>query len=441
MQDMDKAISALYEALQISPGNIRLKKHLAELLLQAGRNSEAIQQWEEIFRHTEDPECRIHLGKAYYNMGDFRTAREMLLKAIPSAPSADLYFLLSKTCYALDEYQLAGDYYQEALNRDATLEDKEYQQELISRGVRVRMKQGGAEDEAAYAADDLLERPMITFKDVGGLNDLKEQIKMNIIYPFQNPALFKSFGRKIGGGILMYGPPGCGKTFLAKATAGECSARFINIAINDILDMWIGNSEKNLHNIFEMARRNTPAVIFIDELDAIGGSRQQMRFHHQRVLTNQLLSELDGIDSNNSEILVLGATNSPWFVDASLRRPGRFDRVLFVPPPDLQARIEILQLYLKDKPLEAIDYVRVAKHMEKYSGADIKAACDAAAEIAILRTMKAGKLLPIRSEDLFEAIRKTKPSTLEWLSTAKNYATYSNAAGTYDDILNYLKGN
>jgi transitional endoplasmic reticulum ATPase len=441
MQNMDKAIEALYEALQVSPNNIRLKKHLAELLLEAGRNNEAIQQWEEIFRRTEDPECKVNLGKAYYNMGDFRAAREMLLQTISTTPSADVYLLLSKTCYALDEYQQAWDYYQEALDRDSSLEDKDYRQELISRGVKMRLKQGVTAGEEAYVSGDLVERPAVTFKDVGGLADLKEQIRLNIIYPFQNPALFKSFGRKVGGGILMYGPPGCGKTFLAKATAGECNARFINIAINDILDMWIGNSEKNLHNVFELARRNTPAVIFIDELDAIGGSRQQMRHHHERMLTNQLLSELDGVDSDNSEILVLGATNSPWFVDSSLRRPGRFDRVLFVPPPDLQARVEILQLHLKGKPVEAIDYVRVAKNMEKYSGADIKAACDAAADMAITHAMKAGKLRPIRTEDMLEALKKIKPSTLEWLATAKNYATFSNTAGTYDDILNYLKKN
>lgn len=442
MQDMDKTIAALLEALQFSPNNIRLRKHVAELLLQADRNDEAIDQWEEIYRQTEDPTCQLNLGKAYSNSGNFRKAKEALLQAIQATQPAEAYYLLSKACFALQENQEAGDYYQEALVRDVELADQEYEQALAERGVKVRLKVDveGSDNDYRPRDQDVLERPSTTFKDVGGLENLKEQIRMNIIYPFQNPSLFKTFGKKVGGGILMYGPPGCGKTFLARATAGECKARFITIAISDILDMYIGNSEKNLHKIFEIARGNIPAIIFIDELDAIGGSRQQMRYHHSRMLTNQLLNELDGIDSNNNEILVLGATNSPWFVDSSLRRPGRFDRVLFVPPPDQSARAEIIQIHLKEKPTESIDYIKVAKGMEKYSGADIKAVCDTAADRVIMQAMKTGKVRSIRTEDLLEATKKTKPSTLEWLATAKNYATYSNTAGTYDDILDYLKG-
>ncbi|MGH2509943.1 MAG: ATP-binding protein, partial [Ktedonobacteraceae bacterium] len=221
--------------------------------------------------------------------------------------------------------------------------------------------------------------------------------------------------------------------------AGECNARFINIAINDILDMWIGNSEKNLHKLFELARRHTPAILFIDELDAIGGSRQQMRSQHGRILTNQLLSEMDGIASENSELLILGATNSPWFVDSALRRPGRFDRILFVPPPDLEARAEILQLHLAGRPTGQIDALRIAKGMEKFSGADIQAVCEVAADAVIQEVMKTGQMRAILTNDLLVALKKVKPSTLEWISTAKNYATYSNEAGAYDDILDFFK--
>lgn len=441
MQDFEKNIAALLEALKFSPDNIPLKKHLAELLLQAGRTEEAVRFFKEIIAQTGDADAMISLGRAYYEREEFREAAIVLEQALSKKQTAELYLLLSKVHFVLEHYQQAGDYYQNALDLDSSAEDKEYQEKLRVKGARARIANTESDNDDLYAPvqDDVLERPGVTFQDVGGLADLKEDIRMNIIYPFQNPALFRSFGKKIGGGILMYGPPGCGKTFIARATAGECNARFINIAINDILDMWVGKSEKNLHEFFELARRNTPAIIFIDELDAIGGSRQQMRFQHSRMLTNQLLNELDGVASKNDEILVLGATNSPWFVDSSLRRPGRFDRILFVPPPDADARIEILQLHLKGKPTEVIDYPRLAKSTERYSGADLKAICDAAADVAIRRAMKSGKLLPIRTEDLLAALRTVKPSTLEWFSTAKNYATYSNEAGTYDDILNYLK--
>ena len=136
----------------------------------------------------------------------------------------------------------------------------------------------------------------------------------------------------------MYGPPGCGKTMIARATAGEVNARFINVSLNDILDMWMGNSEKNLHAIFEEARNNAPCVLFFDEIDALGASRSDMKQSSGRHLINQFLQELDGIGNNNDGVLVLGATNTPWNVDPAFRRPGRFDRIIFVPPPDQEAR-------------------------------------------------------------------------------------------------------
>lgn len=439
MDDIDKTVAALLEALKFSPHNVRLRRQVAELLLQAGKDEEAITQWQEIYRLTEDPECLFFLGKAYYHSGDFQQAKEQFSSVLTQSATTEIYLLLSKSCFALGEYQQAADYYQSAIDHDDEAEDHEYEQQLAAKGVGLRIKITYNNADSSYIPTDLVERSAVTFAQVGGLEELKEQIRMNILYPFQQPALFKSFGRKVGGGLLLYGPPGCGKTFLARATAGECNAHFINISIHDILDMYIGNSEKNLHNIFELARSHTPAIIFIDELDALGGSRQQMSFHHSRVLTNQLLNELDGIGTNNDEILVLGATNSPWFIDSSLRRPGRFDRVLFVPPPDLEARCQILQIHLQGKPTENIDYSKVARHMERFSGADIQAVCTVAADAVIAQVMKTGRMRPIRTDDLLNALKKTKPSTLEWLATAKNYATYSNAAGIYDDILEYLK--
>src|SRR5579883_2337902 len=172
MHDMDKTIASLLEALKFSPNNVRLKKHVAELLEQAGRNEEALQQWQEIFQQTEDPECKVHLGKIYYNLGDFQHAREMLTQILSSYPSGEIYLLLSRTCFALADYQQAGDYYQEALNRDAELVDPEYQQQLAEKGAKIRLKLSDSDDDEASIEDDALERPKITFKDVGGLEEL-----------------------------------------------------------------------------------------------------------------------------------------------------------------------------------------------------------------------------------------------------------------------------
>jgi len=281
----------------------------------------------------------------------------------------------------------------------------------------------------------------MTFNNVGGLNELKETIRHKIIYPFKKPEIYKAYGKKAGGGILLYGPPGCGKTFIARATAGECEATFIPIGINDVLDMWLGESEKKLHTIFSLARQKAPGIIFIDEIDALGGSRQTSSYSSTKMLVNQLLSEMDGMDSINDQILVIGATNSPWFVDAALRRPGRFDRIIFVAPPDLAARIEILQILTTDLNIEKFDFRKIATRTEGFSGADLKALVETASEDAINEALKTDKIRPLNEKDFHNALKNLKPSTKEWFSTAKNYATYANQAGIYDEILEYINKN
>ncbi len=238
---------------------------------------------------------------------------------------------------------------------------------------------------------------------------------------------------------MLYGPPGCGKTFIAKATAGEINANFINVSLNDILDMWVGNSEKNLHDIFEIARANKPCVLFFDEIDALGASRSDMKNSASRHLINQFLQELDGIESDNDGILILGATNAPWHLDTAFRRPGRFDRIIFIPPPDEDARESILQLKLKGKPVSTINYKKLAKLAADYSGADIEAAIDIAIEEKLEASFKTGIPQPIEEKDLAKAMKKHNASTKEWFVSAKNFALYANESGLYNDVLSYLK--
>ncbi len=277
----------------------------------------------------------------------------------------------------------------------------------------------------------------LTFADVGGMEEVIERIRMNIVYPFKNPEVFRKFNRRPGGGILLYGPPGCGKTHLARATAGECGAKFISIAITDILSKWIGESERHLHEIFEAARRQAPAVVFIDEIDAIAMSRADAG-SYQAPVVNVLLTEMDGIQSSNESLMVLAATNSPWRVDNALRRPGRFDRVLFVPPPDAPAREAILNIHLRGLPTKGLELGKVAKKTERFSGADLRAVVERASEQAIYQEMRTGRATELTQALLMDAVKETKPSTIEWLETARSYATYANRAGLYDELVAFF---
>jgi SpoVK/Ycf46/Vps4 family AAA+-type ATPase len=286
--------------------------------------------------------------------------------------------------------------------------------------------------------DATTERPKLTFNDIGGMEDVIERIRMNIIYPFKNPEIFRKFNKKPGGGILMYGPPGCGKTHIARATAGECGAVFIPIAITDILSKWLGESEQRLHEFFETARRRAPAVIFIDEIDAIGVSRSDASAA-MAPLVNVLLTEMDGINAGNDNLMVLAATNVPWRVDSALRRPGRFDRVLFVPPPDAPARKAILNICLRDLPAESLDVEKLSRSTDRFSGADLRAAVQRASEKAIMEEMRTGRSGKLTQRLLADAIKETRPSTSEWLETARSYATYANRTGLYDDLVAFFE--
>jgi SpoVK/Ycf46/Vps4 family AAA+-type ATPase len=284
-----------------------------------------------------------------------------------------------------------------------------------------------------------VEKPDITFADVGGLDDLKEKIRLRILYPLKKPELYQAFGKKVGGGLLFYGPPGVGKTYLARATAGEAGLHFVAVGIEEVLDMWLGQSEKKLHELFAAARRQAPAVLFFDEVDALGGRRSGLRHESYRTLVTQFLSELDGAKGASEGVLVMGATNAPWDVDPAFRRPGRFGEVLFVPPPDLRARVEILKLKMKGKPAGVIDVAEVARVTELYSGADLDHLVDRAVETALAESLRSGQVRPLQTADLLDAAKKVKPTTREWFSSAKNFAQYANESGQYDEVLEYLK--
>ncbi|MGE7776186.1 AAA family ATPase [Chitinophaga sp. NPDC101104] len=434
-----QTIDSLREALKFSPDNVPLRLHLAETLLQMDRFDEAEQEFREALAKAPGEKALIGLARVYYRKGAYATCNVILEDLMRTQPdNLDVLLLYTRSLLKENDMDTAIRTYQQLLDIHPEFSDPELDSQLRVRSFTNDM--GGDDDE--YDEENLtmfMQKPDITFADVSGMEHVKKEIDVKIIRPMQHPELYKAYGKKTGGSILLYGPPGCGKTMIAKATAGQVNARFINVGLNEILDMYLGNSEKNLHRIFEYARDNTPCVLFFDEIDAIGANRNDMKQSAGRQLINQFLQELDGVEYDNSGILILGATNTPWHMDPAFRRPGRFDRMIFVPPPDQPARTAMLQKKLQSKPVEQVDYEAISKQIPEFSGADIEAVIDMAVEAKLEESFKDGIPQPIRTKDLLAAAKRHRASTREWFSVAKNFALYANEAGLYDDILLYLK--
>ncbi|QOF36194.1 hypothetical protein E3G66_000327 [Mycobacteroides abscessus] len=285
-----------------------------------------------------------------------------------------------------------------------------------------------------------LEKSDVRLADVGGMADVKRQLDLSLFGPLRNPELVKAFGVSARGGLLLYGPPGCGKTFLARAVAGELGANFYPVGIADVMHPIFGQSEQRMREIFEIARRNAPCVLFFDELDALGHRRSQLSGSSGlRPLVNQLLAELDPATESNEGLYVLGATNHPWDVDAALRRPGRFDRMILVALPDEEARIAIVKYHLRDRPLEGINLTSIAKRTEGRSGADLAHICNTATQFAMADSISTGQVRPVRMADIDTAIAQVGASAGGWFDTARNVVEFSNSDGTYDELAKYLR--
>jgi len=442
------AIQPLLEALAFSPDNLPLRKHVASLLLQANRLPEAEDLYRTGLRQAPtDTDLQLGLAETYAGLNKMSAAFVVVEELLAVAPEhARAHLLHARLLVGTQQLKAAREAYETALHYNPTLTDDALTAQLRERAP-AQPAHGGpptpfstenpvTDEQALFGS---LEKPKINFSDVGGMESLKEEIRLKIIHPLQFPDLYKAYGKATGGGLLLYGPPGCGKTYLARATAGEVQASFIHVGINDILDMWLGNSERNLHQLFEQARLQAPCVLFFDEVDALAANRHDLRQSAGRTVINQFLAELDGATASNDGVLILAATNAPWHLDSAFRRPGRFDRILLVTPPDETARAAVLEVLLRGKPVgTSVNLRKLAAATNGYSGADLQAVVDVAVENRLRESMKAGQPLPLEHGTLLEAAGKVRASTREWFATAKNYALYSNEGGVYDDILVYL---
>lgn len=430
----DKTLQKLTAVFAANP-TPNLAQIIALQLIENGQQA-AVADYLPHLTQTIEGDDGACLGEAALALGDVASALQFLNAQEPS------HMLLIVRCtLELGDVDKAQALYQTLLQTHPDYATAELNRRFNLSSEKSPVKLRVVEKAEPSEPFELLQfkRSTTNFSDVVGLEDVKKQIHKKIILPFQKPSLFQRFKKKVGGGILLYGPPGCGKTLLARATAGECKANFFNIEISDVLDMYMGESEQKLHAIFEKARRDTPSVIFFDELEALAGKREHSRNGAQSNTISQFLTELDGFAQNNEGVLILGSTNVPWALDSAFLRPGRFDRMFFVPPPDKVARKSILEHHMKDRPNAGdIQFDAIASKTAGYSGADLANLVEMAADEAIDSTIASGNEVAIAMQHFVAALADSRSSTTEWLTTARNYARYANDGGRYDDVLEFI---
>jgi SpoVK/Ycf46/Vps4 family AAA+-type ATPase len=400
----DALIRELTAAVERHPDALELRLHLTELLLADGRHAEALSH------------CSAALSQDPAN-----AAALALLQRCSAAMSTPP-----------GEPEKAGG--TESFNWTAAEEEVA---DIIEPAF---VDYGGSPDVENERDVDVVAPSEVTLSDVAGMQDVKARLEVSLLGPIRNPELMRAYKVSARGGLLLYGPPGCGKTFLAKAVSGEIDANFYPVGISDVLQQWLGTSERAVHDIFETARRNAPCVLFFDEVDALGMRRANMRGDSGlRTVVNSLLAEMDPAMADNTGVYVLAATNAPWDVDPALRRPGRFDRVIFVGLPDSEARTEIVKFHLRDRPVAGIDLKSIAARTDGFTGADIAHICDTATQLAMADSVRSGEVRPISMSDINAAMEEIRPSAGQWFDIARNVVEFGNRDGAYDDLAKYMR--
>ena len=429
---MSDLIDSLTRAVEASPQDLPLRLHLAQMLVDAGRGDEAVTHCATVLQ--QDPgnsTARDLMTRALGGPPQASAAPQVAAPPAPSAqPAAPPSPAPPPPTGATDPTE-TGDH--DGFDWSAA------EGQLGDVSPRPMFVDGDPHASEVAAHD--LERPGITLADVGGMQEVKARLDAAFLAPLRNPELRRAYGKSLKGGILLYGPPGCGKTFVGRALAGELGAGFVNVGISDVLDMYTGRSERNITEVFEFARSHAPTVVFLDELDAIGAKRATMHNSGMRTVVNQLLMEMDGVEADNEGVFVVGATNQPWDVDPALRRPGRLDRTLFVSPPDEEARAAIFRHHLADRPVEGIDVAWLARKSAGLSGADIAHVCETATEFALMEGARSGTMRYIGMADLKRSLGEVRPSTGPWFTSAKNVVEFANVDGAYDELRDWMRRN
>ncbi len=269
------------------------------------------------------------------------------------------------------------------------------------------------DDSGADASDWIVtEKPDIGFDDIAGLDDVKEEIRLKMIYPFAHPELAKRYGIATGGGVLLYGPPGTGKTMMARAVAHEIDATFFVVSPAQLLSKWVGEAEQNVRKLFDAAKAEDTSVIFLDEIEALVPKRKGDTSAVMQRVVPQILQELEGFDRRGDRaLLFIGATNKPWMLDEAMLRPGRLDARVHVTLPDAPARFRLLEIYFDNRPLaDDVDLGPLCDRLDGYSGADIKSIAQQAAQRPFMEAIAGKDPRPITMADIWAVIDQTPPS-------------------------------
>lgn len=342
-------------------------------------------------------------GLAALREGDYVAARPYLIQAAEcmveiAEENKDPQQRAEQEAYAMELIELA----------------KDCERRRATGGGRPRGERARDGEEAQPQAEDWIvrEKPTVRFTDIAGLDEVKEEIQLKMLYPFQHPELAQRYGISVGGGVLLYGPPGTGKTMFAKAIACELDATMFVISPAQIMSKWVGEAEQNVKKLFEAAKGESKSVIFMDEVEALVPRRRDQQSTVMQRVVPQILQEIEGFDRKaDRALLFLGATNEPWSLDPAMLRPGRLDAKIYVPLPDAEARFKLFEIYLGKRPLA--DDVNLAKLVEMtagYSGADIKAVAERSATRPFLESVAGAEPRNIGMADLQAALAELLPS-------------------------------